>query len=64
MAATGKSPCLLPHKVYNVAWGKAKAANWVKGNRGGSATKHFCFGCISGTPELSTWHMQKILTRK
>lgn len=64
MTASGKSPALLANKVYMAAWKKAVSVKWVKRDCGNKGTKHFCAGCISNTPELATWHMQKILTRK
>lgn len=63
MSAGRKSPNLLPHIAYNEAWKKAKAAKWVKRNMGSKGDRHYCFGCLSNQPEITTWHMQKILTK-
>ena len=58
-----KSPRLAPHLAYNIAKQATLKNGWVTRNCGSNGDKHYCQHCIQSTPELATWHMQKIFTK-
>lgn len=59
-----KSPSLAPHKAYTMAWNQCKDEKWQKRDCGSKGTRHYCWDCLTSTPELSTWHMAKILNHQ
>jgi hypothetical protein len=61
MTGSRKSPNLKPHLAYKQAAQKAYDAGWVTKNCGSKGDKRYCRGCLYSTPEIATWHAQKVL---